>query len=198
MKKLKIFVRSIRPKLKNLLFSFQNKIRNNSISYYSVIAKGSLINNCRIAAYTYIGQYCILNSVNIGKYSSVAPYVMIGGAEHSYWWYSTSHFISKYNIVQQTTTIGNDVWIGAHSVIRQGIHIGNGAVIGAGSVVLHDVEPYSIVVGVPAKKIKMRFDEKTIYEIENSRYWDYDPKRVALILNDLNKTLNIHANKDVI
>lgn len=52
--------------------------------------------------------------------------------------------------------IGEDVWIGAHVVILQNVKIGNGAVVAAGSVVTKDVEPYSIVAGVPAKKINMR------------------------------------------
>jgi maltose O-acetyltransferase len=51
-------------------------------------------------------------------------------------------------------TIGNDVWIGGHSTILPGVTIGDGAVIAAGAVVTHDVEPYTIVGGVPAKVIK--------------------------------------------
>ena len=52
--------------------------------------------------------------------------------------------------------IGNDVWIGARVIILPGVHIGDGAVIDAGSVVSHDVDPYSVVAGNPAKLIRMR------------------------------------------
>jgi len=52
--------------------------------------------------------------------------------------------------------IGNDVWIGAHVVVMGGVKIGDGAIIAAGSVVTHDVEPYSIVGGNPAKLIRKR------------------------------------------
>lgn len=52
--------------------------------------------------------------------------------------------------------IGDDVWIGSRVIILPGVHIGNGSVIGAGSVVTKDVEPYSIVGGNPAKRIRMR------------------------------------------
>lgn len=52
--------------------------------------------------------------------------------------------------------IGNDVWIGARVIILPGVKIGDGAVIGAGSVVTKDVEPYSVVAGNPAKRIRMR------------------------------------------
>ena len=52
--------------------------------------------------------------------------------------------------------IGPDVWIGANSMILPGVKIGEGAVIAAGSVVTNNVEPYTIVGGVPAKEIKKR------------------------------------------
>ena len=52
--------------------------------------------------------------------------------------------------------IGNDVWIGGRVTILPGVHVGDGAIIGAGSVVTHDVEPYSIVGGNPAKLIRKR------------------------------------------
>jgi len=51
--------------------------------------------------------------------------------------------------------INNDVWIGANSYIGKDIVIGEGAVIGAGSMVNHDIKPYSVVAGVPAKIIKI-------------------------------------------
>ncbi|MDE5998007.1 MAG: CatB-related O-acetyltransferase [Muribaculaceae bacterium] len=53
--------------------------------------------------------------------------------------------------------IGNDVWIGYDAVIMAGVKIGDGAIIGARAVVTKDVEPYSIVGGVPAKAIRKRF-----------------------------------------
>lgn len=52
--------------------------------------------------------------------------------------------------------IEDDVWIGAGATILDGCTIGKGSVIGAGAVVTKSVEPYSIVGGIPAKKIRMR------------------------------------------
>lgn len=57
---------------------------------------------------------------------------------------------------ERPVVIGNDVWIGDKVTILPGVNIGDGSIIGAGAVVTHDVEPYSIVGGVPAKLIKMR------------------------------------------
>ena len=61
-------------------------------------------------------------------------------------------------------TIGDDVWIGTNSYVGINITIGKGAIIGANSVVTHDVEPYAIVGGVPAKFIKMRQESQDTSE----------------------------------
>ena len=49
--------------------------------------------------------------------------------------------------------IGDNVWIGEGAAIMANVDVGDGAIIGANSVVTHDVEPYSIYAGNPAKKI---------------------------------------------
>jgi len=86
----------------------------------------------------------------------------------------------------ECTIIGNDVWIGAQAIIKEGVKIGNGAVIGANSFVNKDVEPFSIVVGSPAKHIKYRFSDNVVKEIEESEYWNKEPHEARRILNSLN------------
>ncbi len=56
--------------------------------------------------------------------------------------------------------IEDDVLIGANVVVLEGVRVGKGAVVAAGSIVVRDVEPYTVVAGVPAKAIK-KVDEKT-------------------------------------
>lgn len=60
-------------------------------------------------------------------------------------------------------------------MINSGISIGDGSVIGAGSIITKDVEPYSIVVGVPGKEIRKRFDESLVERLLSVRWWDFDP-----------------------
>lgn len=65
----------------------------------------------------------------------------------------------------QDVIFEGDNWIGANSTILKGVTIGYGAVVAAGAVVASDAPPFSYVGGVPAKVIKMRFDEETVTEL---------------------------------
>jgi len=58
--------------------------------------------------------------------------------------------------------------------VKCGVKIGDGSIIGAGSVVTKDVEPYSVMAGVPAKPIRMRFNEETIQKALELKWWNYD------------------------
>lgn len=66
--------------------------------------------------------------------------------------------------LNEKIVIEDDVWIGYGSIILSGIKIGQGSIIAAGSVVTNDVEPFSIYAGVPAKKIRDRFNSKNDLE----------------------------------
>ena len=70
------------------------------------------------------------------------------------------------------TVIGNDVWIGQNAVILPGVRVGDGAIIGTNCVVGGDVDPYTIVVGNPAKVLKKRFDDELINLLLKFKWWD--------------------------
>jgi virginiamycin A acetyltransferase len=76
------------------------------------------------------------------------------------------------------TIIGNDVWIGEDATILPGVKIGDGAIIGAKSVVGRDVEPYTIVVGNPARPIRKRFDDETISLLLQIKWWDWSIEKI--------------------
>lgn len=71
------------------------------------------------------------------------------------------------------TEIGNDVWIGQSVYVKAGVLIGDGAIIGARSVVTKDVAPYTIVVGQPAKPVRLRFPEPLVERLLGSAWWRY-------------------------
>ena len=74
--------------------------------------------------------------------------------------------------------IGNDVWIGARAIINPGVKVGDGAVIGSGSVVTHNVEPYSIVAGSPARVIGYRYNQEKISKLLKIAWWNWDEKKI--------------------
>ena len=134
----------------------------------------------------------------IGKFCQIASGVefIMNGANHQMNAISTFPFYTLEGWEQTPpsvddlplkgdTIIGNDVWIGQNATILPGVHIGDGAIIGASSVVGHDVEPYTIVVGNPAKVIRKRFDDKLIQIMEELKWWDLSIEEI----NELIPTL---------
>ena len=80
------------------------------------------------------------------------------------------------------TVIGNDVWIGQNATIMPGVHIGDGAIIGANATVASDVDPYSIVVGNPARLIRKRFDDEMIELLEKFCWWDKSIEEINALI----------------
>jgi acetyltransferase-like isoleucine patch superfamily enzyme len=150
-------------------------------------------------AYSYFRTGVVRRLKSIGRYSSIGPNVIIGETDHPTDWLTTSPLphsatwrekyfqlpgsayseplsdVAKSRLPAQTpVVIGNDVWIGANVVIRCGVTIGDGAICAAGSIVTKDVPPYAIVGGVPAKLIRMRFDEELVGRLLHVQWWKYD------------------------
>ncbi|MFD2873847.1 acyltransferase [Mucilaginibacter ximonensis] len=64
------------------------------------------------------------------------------------------HPLNKGSVQTASIVIGNDVWINFNVSILKGVTIGQGAIIAAGSVVTHNIPPYVLAAGVPAKVLK--------------------------------------------
>ena len=92
--------------------------------------------------------------------------------------------------------IGNDVWIGYDAIIMAGVHIGDGAIIGTRAVVTKDVEPYSIVGGVPAKEIRKRFAPDVVAKLLELKWWNWASEKIknhiaAIQSGNIDELLNI-------
>ncbi len=142
-----------------------------------------------IGGFTYVNVGAVVfPHVRIGKFCSIGRNVQIGAARHPVEFLSSHPFqfspalfnrVPGYPALQtekwrfhEPTTVGNDVWLGTNCVIVAGVKIGDGAVVGAGAVVTKDVAPYEIVGGVPARRIRLRFDEDKVSRLLKTRWWD--------------------------
>ena len=83
--------------------------------------------------------------------------------------------------------VDEDVWIGANVSLLAGVHIGRGANIGTGAVIRHDVPPYAIVVGNPAKIVGFSFTPEEIIEHEKSLYSEEDRLPLEILEKNYSK-----------
>lgn len=145
-----------------------------------------------IGEYTYVHpkvhKWTNRYTLTIGKFCSIAETVeiIVDGNHRTDWvttfplsqillndWSCRGHPEGKGNM-----RIGNDVWIGMKVLIMPGVNIGDGAVIAAGSVVTHDVLPYQIVGGAPARFIKERFPYSQFSDLMSIKWWDWDIEKI--------------------
>lgn len=126
-------------------------------------------------------------NVSIGKYCQLGSDVAFHATNHPMSFMTS--YINKNlfggelkNLKQEGKIIvGHDVWIGHGVIILSDVTIGNGAILAAGSVITKDVDPFSIVAGVPAKVIRKRFPEEIIKEIDDLKWWDKSDSELAKI-----------------
>lgn len=119
----------------------------------------------RVGAGSGWGVGCFINAgggVSIGKDVLIGPHVIIHSLNHVY--SDKNKAICLQGHVARPVVIEDDVWIGGGSVVVPGVRIGRGAVVGAGSVVCGDVPAFGVVVGNPARVVKMRGDFTVVHK----------------------------------
>lgn len=130
----------------------------------------------------------------IGKFCSIASGVrfLMNGANHPdagstfpFWMFGKGWHERREPRQRGPIIVGNDVWIGLEALLLPNVTIGDGAVIGARAVVTHDVPPYAVVVGNPARVLRQRYDDATIAKLLALRWWDWSPERITRNLSEI-------------
>lgn len=150
-------------------------IRNIKYKFFGIkMGKGSTFHmwanffypkNIEIGEDTIIGDHAFLDGrdkLRIGSHTDIASSVMI---------YNSEHDLSKedFSAIVAPVEIGDYVFIGPRVTIMPGVKIGKGAVVAGGAVVTKDVEPFTIVGGVPAKLIGERKNKNPNYKLGRAR-----------------------------
>jgi len=108
-----------------------------------------------IGDFSELGTRCMIQShTKIGNNVIMGPDVKIYSRNHRF--SSLEKPVQFQGKIQEYTSIGDDVWIGANSIILPGVVVGDHVIVGAGSIVTKDVPPYAVIGGNPAEIIKMR------------------------------------------
>lgn len=182
-------------------------VRDCSLGRYTEVGARTKMAETSMGDYSYIVNDGDVIYTTIGKFCSIAAQVRINPGNHPMWRASQSHFTYRASAYfegeadeapffdwrrEHHVTIGHDVWIGHGVTVLAGRTIGAGAVIGSGAVVSKDVEPYTIVGGVPAKVIGRRFPEKIGERLLALAWWDWDHAILHARLGDF-RNLPIEA-----
>jgi len=178
-----------------------SQILNSYAGEWTSIGPNNKLIEARIGDYTYTMDDVTINYAEVGKFTSIASHVCINPVDHPMDRVTQHHMTYRRAAFGFTdtddedffnwrrdnrATIGHDVWIGHGAIIMKGVRIGTGAVVGSGAVVTKDVEPYTVVVGVPAKPIKTRFTRDIIDRLLQIAWWDWPREQLEKRFHELN------------
>ena len=183
---------------------------NSTLGAWTEVGADNTLENVELGDYSYTGPWGMFQNVVIGKFSNIAAQVRVGATMHPMDRPTLHHFTyrrSWYGFAPtddeeffawrkaQVAFIGHDTWLGHGVVVMPGVTVGTGAVVGSGAVVTHDVEPYTVVAGVPAKVIKRRFDEATAQALTATAWWDWDHETLKERLADFSGPVEAFLEK---
>lgn len=174
-------------------------IEASTLGAYVEVGPRTRISHATLGDYSYIMEDGQVLFAAVGKFCSIASNVRIHAPNHPTARASQHHFTYRSDDYfageardetifawrqENAVTVGHDVWIGHGATITAGVAVGSGAVIAAGAVVTKPVAPYTIVGGVPARPIRMRFPEPIAERMLALAWWDWPHERLQAALAD--------------
>jgi phosphonate metabolism protein (transferase hexapeptide repeat family) len=188
------------------------RIRNCQLGSWTEIGPGCTLVETSFDNYSYAADNVSVIYAQIGKFCSIASHVRINPGNHPIDRVTQHHMTYRRRQYQfaesddnsffewrrsHACTIGHDVWIGHAATIMPGVTVHTGAVVGAGAIVTHDVAAYQIVVGVPARPLRMRFAPEIVEQLLAIAWWDWDRTRLTQrfdYLNDVAAFIALYGN----
>lgn len=176
------------------------KIHKSHIGGWTELMAGCRMLESTFGDYSYAAGDVWIVYADVGKFCSIASHVRINPGNHPMQRVTQHHCTYRRKQFgfgdeddheffdwrrDHRCTVGHDVWMGHGAIVMPGVSIGTGAVIGSGAVVTKNVAPYEIAVGVPAKPIKKRFDDKTAEKLQEIAWWDWDHETLKERFDDL-------------
>jgi phosphonate metabolism protein (transferase hexapeptide repeat family) len=186
-------------------------ISESELGAWTEVRRDCRLNESTLGDYSYLMERVQLDFTEIGKFGNVASQARLGPTNHPIHRPTAHHFTYRSEIydmgetdeaifewrAEQPVEIGHDVWIGHNATVLPDVTVGNGAVVAAGAVVSRDVEPYTVVAGVPAEPIDRRFSPAVAARLESTEWWHWDHETIAERLSefrDLDAFLDAYAS----
>ena len=184
-------------------------IRDCRIGPWTAIGARTVLTNTVLGAYSYVVEDAEIANAGIGRFCSIAAKTRLNPGNHPTWRASQHHFVYRASAYElgpdepelfawrrgHPVTLGHDVWIGHAAIVLPGRSVATGAVVGAGAVVAHDVPPYVVVAGNPARPVRRRFPEPVAERLLDLAWWQWPHELLRERLADF-RTLPIEAFLD--
>lgn len=183
------------------------EVVNTTFGAYCELGRGSRVQNSEFLDYSYTDRATDIANATIGKFANIASYTRIGPTDHPLHTASLHHFLYRSadywddaefdedffaHRMSRRAVIGHDTWLGHNCIIKPEVTVGDGAVVASGAVVTRDVEPYTIVAGMPAKPMRRRQPPEIAERMMELAWWDWDHDRLRAALPDF-RTMSAEA-----
>ncbi len=185
-------------------------LTNTTLGLWTELGDRCTLENVTLGDYSYCGADCIMQNTRVGKFANIAAHVRLGPTAHPLDRPTLHHFTYRrmaYDFAdsddeaffaaraERTLSTGHDIWIGHGAIVMPGLNIGTGSVIGAGSVVTHNVAPWTIVAGNPARMIRRRFSPEIAQAMEEICWWNWSHQQLRECLPDFQGSTEAFVKK---
>lgn len=174
-------------------------VTDSALGRFCEIGAGSRVQLSELGDYSYCDRFADIANASIGKFANIASFVRIGATDHPLDRAALHHFMYRSSDywdgaeddaaffaqrAARRTVIGHDTWLGHNCQIKPEVTVGHGAVVAAGAVVTRDVAPYTIVAGMPARRLRARLEPALAERLIALGWWDWDHDRLGAALAD--------------